>query len=130
MIEVLKSLKDSDYEIYFVGTVQEEVGMRGAVTSAYGIKPDIDIAIDVTHAGDVPDILVHKQIVKLGSGVAIKIKDSGILSSPKLVMDMRQIVDENKISYQLEVLPSGGTDGGAIQKKHGGNSCYNSEYSD
>jgi len=120
MIEVLKNLKSSNFEIYFVGTVQEELGSRGATTSAYGINPDLGIALDVTHSGDVPDIPAHKQVVKLGSGVAIKIKDSGILSSPKLVKIMRQIAAGNKIPYQLEVLPKGGTDSRAMQKTREG----------
>ena len=120
MIEVLKKLKSSKFEIYFVASAQEELGLRGATTSAYEINPDIGIAIDVTHAGDVPDIPPHKYVVSLGKGVAIKIKDSGILSSPALVKTMRGIADKNKIPYQLEVLPKGATDGGALQRSRGG----------
>ena len=121
MIEALKSIKDSDYEIYFVGSAQEEVGLRGATTAAYDINPDIGIAFDVTHSGDVPEVSTHKRVVQLGAGVAIKIKDSGILSSPKLVKAMRKVADGKNIPYQLEVLPKGGTDGGAIQKTRAGN---------
>ena len=120
MIEVLKKLKSSKFEIYFVATAQEELGLRGAATSAYEINPDIGIALDVTHAGDVPDISVHKQVSRLGEGVAIKIKDSGILSSPQLVKSMRETADKNKIPYQLEVLPKGATDGGALQRNRSG----------
>jgi putative aminopeptidase FrvX len=120
MIEVLKKLKSSKFEIYFVATAQEELGMRGATTSAYEIDPDIGIALDVTHAGDVPDIPPHKYVASLGEGVAIKIKDSGMLSSPELVKTMRKIADKNQIPYQLEVLPKGATDGAALQRNRGG----------
>lgn len=121
MMEVLKKLRNNAFDVYFVGTVQEEVGLRGAKTSAYRIKPDIGIALDVTHAGDVPNIPAHKRVVGLGGGAAIKIKDAASLCSPKLVKIMRRISEENKIPHQLEVLPSGGTDGGAMQMNMSGN---------
>ncbi len=120
MIEVARKLKKSPFDIYFVGTVQEEVGYRGAITCAHALNPDIGIALDVTHAGDVPGVAAHKQIAKLGAGTAIKLKDSNVISHPKLIRAFRKLGDRNKIPYQLEVLPSGGTDSGAIQRNQSG----------
>lgn len=120
LIEAAKKLKKTAFDIYFVGTVQEEVGYRGAVTCAYALNPDIGIALDVTHAGDIPGVPNYKQVAKLGAGTAIKLKDSNILTHPKLLAALRALGDRKKIPYQLEVLPSGGTDSGAIQRHRSG----------
>jgi len=112
LIQVLKTLKSSPNETYFVFTVQEEVGTRGAVTSAYGIAPDIGIAIDVTGTGDTPE--AHIMPVELGKGVAIKIKDWGILAHPKVKSLMINVAERENIPYQLEVLERGATDAMAI----------------
>ena len=68
LIEALKQV-ESDNDLYFVFTTQEEVGLRGAKTSAYGIEPDIAIAIDVTDTGDTPN--AEDMAVKMGKGAAI-----------------------------------------------------------
>src|SRR5215216_2761314 len=70
-IETLRALKSTPQDVYFVFTTQEEVGTRGAATSAYGIDPDVGIAIDVTPAGDTPNAL--KMEMALGKGPCIKI---------------------------------------------------------
>lgn len=111
-IEALKALKDCPNEIYFVFTVQEEVGLRGAKTAAYGIDPDLGIAIDVTLTGDTPKCKTME--VKMGKGAAIKVKDSSILTHPEVKKLMVEVAKENNIPYQLEILEAGGTDSGAI----------------
>ena len=73
------------FETYAVATVQEEIGLRGAQTSAYGINPDVGIALDVTLAVDIPGVPEHEQVTQLGKGTAIKILDSSAISHPKLV---------------------------------------------
>lgn len=115
MIEALRKLKHHQADIYAVATTQEEVGIRGARVSSYGISPDIGIALDVTIAADVPGAQDAEQITRLGKGVAIKIKDLASISNPKLVRRLRQIAEERQIPYQLEILPRGGTDAGALQ---------------
>ena len=65
-----------------VFTVQEEVGLRGAKTSAYGLEPDLAIAVDVTDTGDTPE--ASEMAVELGKGPAIKIKDSSVICHPKV----------------------------------------------
>lgn len=72
MIEALRALRSTNCDIYAVATVQEEVGLRGATTSAYAIDPDISIALDVTLAGDLPGMDEASQVTKLGGGTAIK----------------------------------------------------------
>lgn len=111
-IEALKRIDNPINDLYFVFTVQEEVGLRGAKTSAYKINPDIGIAIDVTGSGDTPKAKTFA--VGLNKGTAIKVKDNSILTHPKLRQIMIDIAEENHIPYQLEVLEYGGTDSGAI----------------
>ena len=119
MIEAVRRLRESgaswEAEIYAVATTQEEVGLRGARVSGYGVSPDIGIALDVTIASDVPGASESDYVTKLGEGVAIKIKDSASVSNPKLVRFLRKLAEERDIPYQLEILPRGGTDAGALQ---------------
>lgn len=114
-VEALRRLGSHQADIYFVGTVQEEVGLRGARTSAFQIAPEIGVALDVTLACDMPGVQPHEQVTKLGKGVAIKVKDSASISHPGLVRFLMRLAEERQIPYQLEILPRGGTDAGAIQ---------------
>jgi putative aminopeptidase FrvX len=118
MIEALRTLKYSPHEIYFVFTTQEEVGLRGATTSAYGIDPDIGISLDVTGTGDTPK--ARRMDVGLGKGPAIKIKDGGMLSDVRVVEWMIRTAEKEKIPFQREVLEGGTTDATAIQLTRSG----------
>ncbi|WHH59496.1 M42 family metallopeptidase [Petroclostridium sp. X23] len=118
LIEVIKSIKDNHNDLYFVFTVQEELGLRGAKTSAYSISPDYAIAIDVTGMGDIPG--AKPMALKLGKGPAVKVKDSLIITHPFVRNLMVDTAKENEIPYQLEVLERGGTDSGAIHLTKGG----------
>jgi endoglucanase len=118
MIEALRNLKSSPNEIYFVFTTQEEVGMRGAATSAFRIDPDIGISLDVTGTGDTPK--ARKMDVGLGKGPAIKIKDGGMLSDVRVVQWMIRTAEKVKLPYQREVLEGGTTDATAIQVTRAG----------
>lgn len=116
MIEALRQVKEHEVDIYAVASVQEEVGLRGATTGAYGIRPDIGVALDVTLAVDGPGSSKQFQVTALGEGAAIKIMDSASISNYKLVDFMRTLAEENQIKYQMEILPRGGTDAGAIER--------------
>lgn len=118
LIKVMEQLKKPNLQTFFVFTVQEEVGLRGAKTSAYGIDPDMGIAVDVTLTGDTPE--APKMSVELGKGPAIKIKDNSILSHPRIKEALVSGAERKKVPYQLEVLESGGTDSGAIQLSRSG----------
>lgn len=112
LIEAIRRLDQSEHDLYFVFSTQEEVGLRGARTAAYGINPDLGIALDVTRTGDTPE--APRMDVSLGKGTAIKVKDSSVIAHPKVKNLMIRLAQENNIKYQLEVLEAGGTDAGAI----------------
>ena len=112
LIKTIKELKESPNELYFVFTVQEELGLRGARTAAFAIDPDLAVAIDVTGTGDTPRC--RPMAVSLGEGPAIKVKDASIIAHPKVKELMVSTAKQNGIPYQLEILDAGGTDSGAI----------------
>lgn len=113
MIEAMKRAKPTAHEVYYVFTTQEELGLRGARVAAYGINPDVGIAVDVTIWGDTPESAPFN--VVLGGGAAIKAKDSSLIATPRVKNLMVDLAEKNGIKYQLEVLERGGTDAGAIQ---------------
>lgn len=113
LIETLRQIESTPHELYFVFSVQEEVGLRGATTAAYAIDPELGIALDVTLTGDTPKGV--KMEVKLGGGPAIKVRDSGMLSDPRVVEWMVKTAQRERIAHQLEVLDGGTTDARAMQ---------------
>lgn len=117
-VEAMRQLKTSPHEIYFVFSVQEEVGIRGATTAAYGVDPELGLAIDVTRTGDTPKTI--KMATALGNGPAIKVRDASFIADPKVVTWMVETAKANEIPYQMEVLEAGGTDGRAIQMTRAG----------
>jgi endoglucanase len=118
LIETLRQLKASPHQVFFVFSVQEEVGLRGATTAAFGLEPEIGIAIDVTRSGDTPKGI--RMETALGKGPAIKVRDSGMLADPRVVEWMVQAAGQENIPYQLEVLEAGTTDARAIQLSRAG----------
>jgi endoglucanase len=100
--------------VYGVGTVQEEVGCRGAKTSADVIGPNIAIAVDTCIAGDTPGMSEDQSSAKLGEGVAICIYDASLIPHVKLRDFVMETAREAKIPFQLEFSEGGGTDGGRI----------------
>lgn len=117
-IETLKAVKDTPHEIWFVFSVQEEVGLCGAKTSAYAIDPEIGIAIDVTMSFDRPGLIEHG--LKMGAGPCIKAKDGSLIGTPWLNNALYDAADRAGIPYQVEVLRGAGTDAGAIQLTRSG----------
>ena len=117
-IETLSRLGSGPNEVYFVFTVQEEVGVRGATVSAYGVDPEVGLAIDVTPTGDTPNPL--RRDTTLGAGPAIKVKDHSMLSDPKVVAWMERSAKAARIPTQREVLTGGSTDARAIQLTRSG----------
>lgn len=113
VIDVLNNLQDKAHDnvYYGVGTVQEEVGLRGAKTASHKINPDIGIALDTTIAYDFPG--GSKETV-LGNGVGIMFKDGSMVGHKGLRDHVLQLCDKHDIKYQLTYLERGGTDGGAM----------------
>ncbi|VBB05678.1 peptidase m42 [Lucifera butyrica] len=100
--------------VFGVGTVQEEVGLRGAQTSVSTVNPDIAFAVDTCIAGDTPGITEDQAASKLGKGVAISIYDSSMVPHTKLRNFVIRVAEENHIPFQLDFMEGGGTDAGKI----------------
>jgi endoglucanase len=114
MVEALKLMEKTDCTVCAVGTVQEEVGLRGAATAAFGVDPDLAIALDVTIAGDVPGVREFDSTVKMGEGPALTISDSGLITHPKILRWLIDTAEEEKIPFQLETGLMGSTDAARI----------------
>ena len=102
-----------DDDVYYVFSVQEEVGCRGAKTAAFAIAPDVALCFDVTATGDTPN--AAPMACKLGGGAAVKIKDASVICDEETVRTLCRIAEENKIKYQREILLYGGTDTSSMQ---------------
>ncbi|MCL2081282.1 MAG: M42 family metallopeptidase [Oscillospiraceae bacterium] len=119
LLQTLAMLDNPVNDVYFVFSVQEEVGLRGAKTAAYAIQPDLGLAVDVTGVGDTPEVKAH-MACGLGKGAAIKLRDNSIISHPGVVAWLEGAAKSADIPVQREVLPAGGTDAGAIHVSRGG----------
>ena len=94
------------------------MGLRGAATAAYQVNPDLGVALDVTAWGDTPETKLPA--IKLGEGAAVKFMDWSMVATPCVRDALIAAAERAKVPYQREVLPFGGTDGGAIQHARGG----------
>jgi endoglucanase len=121
LAQLLADLKGKpiSHDIYAVFTTQEEIGPRGAATSAFDIAPDLAIAIDVTGTGDTPHATPAMEVA-MGRGAAIKVQDSGMISHSGLNRLLIAAAEEAGVPYQLEVLQGGTTDAYSIQVVRGG----------
>lgn len=118
LIESLRRLKGQElpYDLYATFTVQEEVGLRGAMGSVSYIDPDFGFGLDVTIAFDVPGANPHEAVTCLGKGTAIKVLDGSVISDYRMVNYLKELAKAEKIETQLELLPAGGTDTAAVQR--------------
>ncbi|MFT6844670.1 MAG: putative aminopeptidase FrvX [Flavobacteriales bacterium] len=124
LIELLKKLQNTTppVTVCAVFTVQEEVGIRGASVATQTIKPSWALAIDTTIAFDVPGAADHEKITELGKGVAIKIMDTSAICDYRMIANLKTVAEQNKITYQTEILTGGGTDTMALQRMTAGGS--------
>jgi endoglucanase len=118
VIEAMKKLGSSPHDLFFVFSVQEEIGTRGAEAAANGLKADIGLAVDITPAGDVPESQYSP--IGLGKGPVIKVMDTGMIAHAGLVKLMRRRAEEAEVPFQLEVLTRGSTDARAMQLANAG----------
>ena len=107
--------KALSYDTYFVFTVQEEVGLRGAKPASFGIDPEYGIVVDTTLVDDIPKSN-HTGTSVLGGGAAIKVMDKSVICHPEMVEALSAKAKSKKIKYQLDVLKAGGTDAGEMRK--------------
>lgn len=116
-LEAIKKAKGKNiYDIYFVGSAQEEVGLRGAHVAAQNIPADVGIAIDTTLAIDVPGNAKEDAITELGKGIGIKVMDGSVITTRSLFEEFVALAERKKIKFQYELLPMGGTDTAALQR--------------
>lgn len=115
----MSMMGETDNDLYFVFSTQEEVGLRGAKTAAWAIDPDYGVALDVTPADDEPG---SKHLVSsvLGGGAAVKVMDGSVICHPWMVDKLMALAGEQGIKAQRDVIRAGGTDGGAIHLTRGG----------
>ena len=114
MAEVFKWVKDKPYNIVAVGTVQEEVGLRGSKTAAWQVDPDYGLALENTFAVDMPGVPSHKQSAALHKGPVVTIADRSVIAHPKVLGSIMEAAKAEGIEYQFKKIPSGGTDAGSI----------------
>jgi putative aminopeptidase FrvX len=114
LVETMKRLKKVDCNVYAIGTVQEEVGLRGATIAAFQVRPDIGIALDSTISGDIPGVTEGDAPAKMGNGPVLTVADAGLITHPKVLRMFIESAKENKISYQLETGIRGATDAARI----------------
>ncbi len=116
LIETLKVLKDVPYDTYAVFTVQEEVGLRGALVASHAINPDFGFGLDTTIAFDLPGAKPEEMVTKMGGGVAIKLMDTSAIADYRMVKYMKETATNHDIKWQTELLTGGGTDTAGIQR--------------
>jgi len=119
MLAAARRLESPDVTVHFAATTQEEVGLRGAEALGVDLDPDLVVALDTTVANDVPGFEAGDHVTGLGDGAGIKLKDSSVITNHKVHRRLRAVAEERALSYQMEVLPAGGTDTGGLQRVSG-----------
>jgi endoglucanase len=119
MLEAARRIEDPTVTVHFAATVQEEVGLRGAEALGVDLDPDLAVALDVTVANDVPGFEAGDHVTEVGEGAAIKLKDSSVITNPKVTRRIREVARDREIDHQTEVLPAGGTDTAGFQNTFG-----------
>lgn len=121
-IESIRALGRTKHacEIHVAFTSQEEVGLRGARTAAFSIKPDIGLGIDVTLSCDTPGVPEQDRTTVQGDGFGLHVKDSSFIADRDLVRDIEALAIKEKIPYQRTMLKAGGQDGAAAQQAAAG----------
>ncbi|UCD96490.1 MAG: M42 family metallopeptidase [Candidatus Bathyarchaeota archaeon] len=114
LVEAFKALKKSRFNLTAVGTVQEEVGLRGARTAAWQLNPDYALALEGTFAADVPGTRPDRTSSKLKAGPVVTIMDRAAITNPVVLRTLMETGKTRKIPYQFKQVPMGGTDAGAI----------------
>lgn len=118
LVKLLQTVGETQDTIIAVFSVQEEVGCRGAQVASFAKAPDVGIALDVTGWGDTPGTTQPE--IKLGEGVGVKVMDRASISNPELRKALMAAGEKAGAKTQVEVLPYGGTDAGAMQRSRAG----------
>lgn len=113
LIEIIKKIKNPDFTLYGVFTTQEEVGLRGAKTAAYGLDINFALIIDSTTAGPIPKTEIDKVTISLGKGPSIDLMDRGFILNEKVKNLLIKSANDAKVPFQTHI-SSGSTDGAAV----------------
>ncbi|WP_233416890.1 M42 family metallopeptidase [Halovulum marinum] len=121
-IESVRGLKKTrpKAEVHVAFTSQEEVGLRGARTAAYRIKPDIGIGVDTTLACDTPGVPEQDRTTVQGQGFGLHVRDSSFIADKALVQEFEDLAVKRRIPFQRTMLRAGGQDGAAAQQAAAG----------
>lgn len=119
-IRAIESLEHHNCDIYAVWTVQEEIGLRGAMPAAFGIDPDIGIACDTTLCCKLPGVPDEERVTVAGDGVCLHVMDSSMVGDIRLIEEIEAVAKQNGIECQRGVLPRGGQDAASIQRSRAG----------
>ena len=118
MIKLME--QDLPMDVTFVFTVQEEVGLRGAKTAAFNLRPDIALVLEGTTSADMPGVDDAKKVTRVGGGCVIGCVDTGTIYDRKLFDALRNMADEAGIPWQIKNYIAGGTDAAVIQRSAAG----------
>lgn len=119
LLLVMEQLGETDNDLYFVFSTQEEVGCRGAKTAAWAIDPDYGIAVDVCGTDDMPGSK-HQVTAVCGKGAAVNVMDRSAICHPSMVKKLLSLAEEKGIPVQKSVSRVGGTDAGPIHQTRAG----------
>lgn len=119
LLRAMEQVGETDNDLYFVFTAQEEVGLRGAGAAAFAVQPDVAIAVDVTDTGDLPERKTP-MAVDMGKGPAVKVMDRSVICTPAVCAALERAAHDCGVATQREILQFGGTDTAALQKARAG----------
>ena len=119
LLRAMEQVGETDNDLYFVFTAQEEVGLRGAGAAAFAVQPDVAIAVDVTDTGDLPERKTP-MAVDMGKGPAVKVMDRSVICTPAVCAALERAANDCGVVTQREILQFGGTDTAALQKVRAG----------
>ncbi|MFA6583068.1 MAG: M42 family metallopeptidase, partial [Elusimicrobiaceae bacterium] len=115
IISALRQVKRQESDIYAVFTVQEEIGLKGATVAAFGVEPEIGLAVDCTAAADVPGNSPQNFATSSGGGVAITGRDGRTVSNIKIMRFLKGLAEKHGIAHQIRIANKGGTDASVMQ---------------
>lgn len=119
LLRAMEQIGETDNDLYFVFTAQEEVGLRGAGAAAFAVQPDVAIAVDVTDTGDLPERKTP-MAVDMGKGPTVKVMDRSVICTPAVCAALEKAAADCGVATQREILQFGGTDTAALQKARAG----------
>lgn len=119
LLMAMERLEETENDLYFVFSTQEEVGCRGAKTAAWAIDPDYGVAVDVCGTDDVPGAK-HDVTALCGKGAAINVMDHSVICHPDMVKRLLSLAEEQGLPAQRGVSRRGGTDAGPIHQTRAG----------